>query len=142
MSVQIIGGVSASLMLSTLVSPGVRSETRLGLTTLAAGYNPVHLIIVEAVATGILVLVVLFVAVSGRVHEAASGVAIGGALFAGIIFAGSITGGALNPARTIGPMVVENAYGNVWGYLFAQFLGAVVAALLFKVVGRVKQPNV
>lgn len=139
--VQVIGGISASLMLSTLVSPSVRNETRLGLTTLAAGYNPFHLIVVEAVATGILVLVVLFVAVSGRVHEAAAGIAVGGALFVGIMFAGSITGGGMNPARTLGPMIVENEYANVWWYLLAQILGAVVAVLLFKVVGRVKQPD-
>ena len=141
MGVQVAGGISASLMLSTLVSPNVRAETKLGLTTLAAGYNTFHLFVVEAIATSILVLVVLFVAASGRVHEAAAGIAVGGALFVGIMFAGSITGGALNPARTLGPMIVENEYGSVWWYLIAQLLGAGVAALLFKVGGRVKQPD-
>ena len=44
---------------------------------------------------------------------------------------GRFTGAALNPARVLGPALVFNCYWNTaFVYMAAQFLGALVAALV------------
>jgi MIP family channel proteins len=45
---------------------------------------------------------------------------------------GPITGSSLNPARTIAPAVLSSTYTDLWVYLVAVLLAAVVVALLWK----------
>ena len=92
--------------------------------------------IAEAVGTFILAFVVF-----GAIHKAApggfAGLAIGMAVFAAIIPVAPATGASINPARTLGPMLVQQiAGGSVqWGqlpvYLLAEFVGALAAGFLY-----------
>ena len=61
------------------------------------------------------------------------GLAIGFTVLAGAFAAGSISGGAFNPAVAVGISVMKlAAWSNLWIYLLADLLGAVVAAFVFK----------
>jgi len=97
--------------------------------------------IAEFVGTFILVFTVF-----GVIHRKAAagfaGVAIGLVVFAVIIPVAPATGASINPARTFGPMFVEQlAGGNVkWNqipvYLIAELLAGVAAAVVYGVLAR------
>jgi glycerol uptake facilitator protein len=93
----------------------------------------------EAIGTFLLALVV-FGAIDHRAPGGFAGVAIVLAVFAIIIPVAPATGASINPARTIGPMLVGAAGGTTvhWGqlpvYLAAEIVGAVVAGFLYTAV--------
>ena len=82
----------------------------------------------------------------GVIHRKAAagfaGVAIGLVVFAAIIPVAPATGASINPARTVGPMLVQQIAGGTvkWDqlpvYLAAELLAGVVAALLYGVLTR------
>jgi glycerol uptake facilitator protein len=95
----------------------------------------------EFIGTFILVFTVF-----GVIHRKAAagfaGVAIGLVVFAVIIPVAPATGASINPARTIGPMLVQQVAGGdvKWGqlpvYLAAELLAGVLAALAFGFLSR------
>lgn len=95
----------------------------------------------EFVGTFMLVFIVF-----GVIHRKASagfaGVAIGFAVFAIIMVVGPTTSSSINPARTIGPMLIQQIWGGTvhWTqlpvYLAAELLAGVAAALAFVAVSR------
>jgi glycerol uptake facilitator protein len=97
--------------------------------------------IAEFVGTFILVFTVF-----GVIHRKAAagfaGIAIGLVVFAVIIPVAPATGASINPARTFGPMLVQQLAGGQvkWGqlpvYLAAELLAGVAAALLYGVLAR------
>jgi glycerol uptake facilitator protein len=82
------------------------------------------------------------------IHRKASagfaGVAIGLVVFAAIIPVAPTTGASINPARTFGPMLVQQiAGGSVsWSqlpvYLAAEFLAGVLAAVTYVAISRTR----
>ncbi len=95
----------------------------------------------EFVGTFILVFTIF-----GVIHRKAAagfaGVAIGLVVFAAIIPVAPATGASINPARTVGPMLVQQIAGGEvkWDqlpvYLVAELLAGVVAALLYGAITR------
>ena len=95
----------------------------------------------EFVGTFILVFTVF-----GVIHRKAAagfaGLAIGFVVFAVIIPVAPATGASINPARTFGPMLVQQLAGGqvMWTqipvYLVAELLAGVAAALLYGVLAR------
>ncbi len=95
----------------------------------------------EFVGTFILVFTIF-----GVIHRKAAagfaGVAIGLVVFAAIIPVAPATGASINPARTVGPMLVQQiAGGSVqWSqlpvYVIAEILAGVAAALLYGLMTR------
>src|SRR6059058_5008429 len=95
----------------------------------------------EFVGTFILVFTIF-----GVIHRKAAagfaGVAIGLVVFAAIIPVAPATGASINPARTVGPMLVQQLAGGAvkWSqlpvYLVAELLAGAVAALLYGVLAR------
>src|SRR5882672_8602433 len=65
----------------------------------------------EVIGTAILVFTVFGSAVDGRAPGGFAGIIIGFIVYGIIILVGPITGAALNPARQIGPVLVEAATG-------------------------------
>jgi aquaporin Z len=59
--------------------------------------------------------------------------AAAGTLVAFLVFVEApVSGTSLNPARTLGPALVGGTLTNVWIYLLAPPLGALVAALVYR----------
>jgi len=95
----------------------------------------------EFIGTFILVFIVF-----GVIHRKAAagfaGLAIGFAVFAIIIVVGPVTSSSINPARTFGPMLVQQLAGGhvLWNqipvYLIAELLAGVAAALAYGVLAR------
>ncbi len=125
---QITGAILATAVLASAVPLG---PSNYGLTTVAFGTEPWEAVILEATATFVLVLTILFVAVRYRVPAPVAALAIPTALAAGLIVSGPLTGGSLNPARTFGPALLSGEFANHWVYWVGPLAGALVAALVF-----------
>ena len=130
---QLVGAMLGAV-LTLLVLIGNNPAT-LGLGSVS--YNPATsgmlvAIVAEAIGTAILVFTVFGSAVDGRAPAGFAGIIIGFIVYGIIILVGPITGAALNPARQVGPLVVEGIIGYA---KFAEHLGQIVVYLVGPVAG-------
>ena len=87
--------------------------------------------LVEVLVTIILVFVVISVATDDRVPIGVAPLVVGFALACGVFIVGPVTGGSLNPARTLGPMIVAGQFTAVWVYIVGPIIGSVLAAVAY-----------
>lgn len=139
---QLLGAIlGAAAIIGVLGGKAV--DTGLGVASYGSGVGAGQAFFAEAVGTFILVFVVF-----GAIHKAApsgfAGLAIGMAVFAAIIPVAPATGASINPARTFGPMLVQQiAGGSVqWGqlpvYLLAEFVGGLAAGFLYGLIATAR----
>lgn len=117
------------------------SDLGLGVASYSATTGVGQAFAAEFVGTFILVFTVF-----GVIHRKAApgfaGVAIGLVVFAAIIPVAPTTGASINPARTIGPMLVQQLaggtvqWGQLWVYLAAELLAGALAGLAFVAISR------
>ena len=89
-------------------------------------------IVLEAILTFFLVWVIFATAVDpGGAFKSIAGLAIGLTITIDILAGGPLTGAAMNPARALGPELVQNVWDDFWVYLVGPALGAAVAALAY-----------
>jgi glycerol uptake facilitator protein len=110
------------------------SDVGLGVAAYADSVSATQAFFAEFVGTFILVFTIF-----GVIHRKApagfAGLAIGLVVFAAIIPVAPTTGASINPARTFGPMLVQQIAGGTvkWEqlpvYLIAEVLAGIVAAL-------------
>lgn len=84
-------------------------------------------LVVEILVTFILVYVMICVVTDDRASAGVAPLAVGFTLACSVFIAGPITGGSLNPARTLGPMILAGNFNAVWVYI----VGAMLAALIY-----------
>lgn len=112
-------------------------DAGLGIASYGSGVGTGRAFLAEAIGTGILVFVVFGAAVDARAQSSFAGLAIGLAVFAIIIPIAPATGASINPARTIGPMLMGQFYGatvqwnQLWVYLSAEILAGVAAGFVY-----------
>ncbi len=111
-------------------SSGTSDQTG-GLYGSDTGSNVLGSAVAEILGTFILVFVIISVATDERALAGVAPLAVGFALACGVFIAGPITGGSLNPARTLGPMILAGQFTAVWVYIVGPIIGAVLAALLY-----------
>ena len=129
---QLVGAVLAALATwVTFGGAGARSEAKLAATYPAQGVGDLQAFVVEILITFILVFVVMAVATDERAPAAIAPIAVGFALAVGVFIAGPVTGGSVNPARSLGPMLVAGDLTSVWLYILGPIIGGVLAALLY-----------
>ena len=59
------------------------------------------------------------------------GVAIGSTVTLAALFIGDFTGASLNPARSIGPILMSGNFENLLFYLVIPPIGSIISAYLF-----------
>jgi len=96
---------------------------------------------IETIFTFIMIMVILFVAVSKKTAgNNYYGLAIGLTVMGIGIAGGNISGAAFNPAVGFGPMMIDKLLGTCpcnpfeygWIYLTAPFIGAIIGAFTFR----------
>lgn len=129
---QFIGAVIGSSILWFLAKDSGSTTTLTGANNFADGQMGVAFV-AEMVFTFIFVLVVLGVTAKNGLNKFA-GLAIGLALVLVHIVCIPITGTSVNPARSFGPALFEGgaALANLWLFIVAPFLGAAIAAIVWK----------
>lgn len=135
---QIIGAIIGSLVLTLLVTTGAHDgPTWTGSNGFGAG-ETAQAFIAEAVFTFIFVLVVLGSTDEKKGAGSLAGLAIGLTLVLIHIVCIPITGTSVNPARSIGPALMEGgqALSQLWLFIVAPFVGAAFSALVWKILSK------
>ncbi|XP_049936952.1 probable aquaporin NIP7-1 isoform X2 [Nymphaea colorata] len=63
-----------------------------------------------------------------------SGVAAGASIALAVMITAPISGGSMNPARSLGPAIISNRYGDIWLYVLAPTIGAVAGAFTYRLL--------
>jgi aquaporin Z len=134
---QVIGAIIGSAILYVLAKDSGSTTTFTGANGFAEG-SLVTAFIAEAVFTFIFLMVVLGSTSKNGAGNFA-GLAIGLSLVLIHIVCIPITGTSVNPARSIGPALFEaiessKALSQLWLFIVAPFLGAAIAAVVWKVI--------
>lgn len=123
---QIAGAILATLILKFLFP----LNHNLG-ATLPTG-SQMQSFILEVILTFLLMLVILNVSQGSKETGLFAGIAIGGTVLLEAMFAGPICGASMNPARSLSPAIVSGNITDIWIYIFAPILGAILATLTWK----------
>jgi aquaporin Z len=136
---QVVGAVVAGLLVKLLLPAMAVTVTSAGAPELGGNVTFWQAVSLEALLTFFLVSAVFGTAVS-RDAPAVGGFAIGLTLFVAALVAGPLTGAALNPARAIGPALIAGELHGQAVYWIGPLVGAVAAALLWKLVLLPRDP--
>ena len=90
----------------------------------------------EILLTAMLMLVILGLATGAKEKGLTAGIAIGGTVALAALFGGPVSGASMNPAPSLGPAVISGDPANLWIYWLAPSLGAGLAVLACRCVGR------
>ena len=126
MIAQVLAAVAAALVTTFLKSvPDVKT----------VDVPVIEGLIAEFLFTFALVYVVLHVATSkGTAGNSFYGLAIGFTVLTGAYAVGGISGGAFNPAVAVGITILKlKSIASIWIFLVGDFVGAVAAAMVFKI---------
>jgi aquaporin Z len=127
---QVAGAVVAGL---ALLAASSQDEVAATATVPGAGVGAGTAFLLETLLTALFVAVILKVTASGGMGSTAF-LAIPLTLVAIHLAAVPLTGASVNPARTLGSAIVGNTYTDVWVYLTAPLLGAVIGWVLSRLV--------
>jgi glycerol uptake facilitator protein len=136
LAAQVVGAtIGAAAIIAVLGRKA--SDVGLGVASYADTVGVPQAFAAEFVGTFILVFTV-FGVIHAKAPAGFAGVAIGLVVFAAIIPVAPATGASINPARTVGPMFVQQLAGGTvkWEqlpvYLVAELLAGVLAALAYQ----------
>jgi len=119
---QLIGAFLASAILKMLFV----EHDNLGATLPFGSWQ--QSFVLEIILTYFLMLVILFVSQNKETQQF-TGIAVGATVGLEAIFAGPITGASMNPARSIAPAMVSGNITELWIYILAPIIGAILASL-------------
>jgi len=134
---QTIGAIIGSAILYALVSAGAHGgPTATGANSFGEGMMW-QAFLAEAVFTFVFVLVVLGSTDGKKGAGNLAGLAIGLTLVLVHIVCIPITGTSVNPARSIGPALFQGgeALSQLWLFIVAPFVGAILSAIVWKAIG-------
>ncbi|KAK1776409.1 aquaporin-like protein [Copromyces sp. CBS 386.78] len=135
---QILGATAAAGLVQVMFPGPLAVETTLG-----GGATAVQGFFIELFLTCELVFVILMMAVEKHSATGSAPVAIGLALFLSHLVGIHFTGSSLNPARSIGPAIVNRHFpGYHWIYWLGPALGALLACGFYKLLHFLKYNDV
>lgn len=120
---QLIGAAAASLFLRLTFD----NQGRGGLLEPKSGFGDGQALAVEIVLTLGLVSVILGTASTAQNVGDLSAIGVGGYIVLAGLWSSPVSGAAMNPARAIGPALVEWDGAHLWLYLVGPLLGALAA---------------
>jgi len=80
----------------------------------------------------LLMFVIMAVATDSRAVGEAAAIAIGATVGLDALFGGPISGASMNPARSLGPALVEGRFDSIWIYILGPLLGAGAAGITYR----------
>jgi aquaporin TIP len=127
---QLAGAVAAALMLRAIYPDAANLDR--GAPVLARGIGSLSGLLLEAILTFFLVWVIFATAADPRgAFKSIAGLAIGLTITLDILAGGPITGAAMNPARALGPELIQGVWTDFWLYIIGPLVGGGAAALLY-----------
>jgi aquaporin Z len=138
---QCLGAIVAAYMLKMTFPPALFDALRGGGQSLSLDITAGQGILLEGIATFLLVFVVFGTAVDPDAPKV-GGFAIGLTWTAAILAIGPLTGGSLNPARSLGPAVASGVFEGHLVYWIGPLVGGAGAALLYETLFLVRPPEI
>ncbi|GAC1514839.1 MAG: MIP/aquaporin family protein [Gemmatimonadaceae bacterium] len=127
---QLAGAIAAAMALRGLFPTEIAQAAQLGGQSIRLDITLTQALVLEAIATAVLVFTVFGTAVDPQ-GPRVGGLAIGLAVTVDILAIGPLTGASMNPARSFGPALVSGVYAGQVVYWMGPLIGAVLAALLY-----------
>ncbi len=134
MVAQFAGGAVGSLLLMLVTMDALEGDGpgALGGHFLADGLATGEGLLLEIICTAFLVLVIFNVAVSKKGWGINAPIAIGLAVMLIHFVAVPFTGASVNPARSFGPALIGNEWGDFWVYIVGPAVGALIVAFFWQ----------
>jgi aquaporin TIP len=133
-AVYVVAQLAGALLGALAVNAVFPSEANLdsGVPVLNDAVGGAEGVLAEAILTFFLVWVIFATAADPRgAFKSIAGLAIGLTITLDILAGGPLTGAAMNPARALGPELVQNVWDDFWVYIVGPLAGAAAAALLY-----------
>jgi len=121
---EVVGAILASIFLQ-LVYGGILN----GATEPGAGVSDGTAVVTEAILTVGLVSVILGTAAGARNVGFNGAIAVGAYIGLVSVWGAPISGASMNPARSLGPMLIGGDLTHYWVYLVGPIVGAMIAVL-------------
>ena len=137
---QTIGAILGAAVLFLCTSTSGSEIVGTGANACQAGVSVIGGLVAEIVFTFVFVLVVLGTTDSKKGAGNFAGLAIGLSLILVHLVCIRYTGTSVNPARSIGPALFQGgeALSQLWIFIVGPFIGAVLSALVWKIIGSDK----
>lgn len=138
---QLIGGFGAVLVMaivySSEVTDALDNQPGPGIDNWAA-------LVLEIVATGLFVMVILTVATDERAawKGVMAPLLIGLFIFTAAATVGPASGGSFNPARSLDPVLYNQDWGDVWIYIVGPLAGGILGAATWAYLVAGRKPAV
>jgi aquaporin Z len=137
---QCLGAVAACGALTLVYRDLDRNAVNLGLPAIGKaigdpGFNlsAGNALVMEIILSFFLMFVIFGTAVDGSsIGKAIAPLAIGLTITIDIFAGGAVSGAVMNPARWIGPAIVQGDFADFWIWIVGPIAGAVLAALIYQ----------
>lgn len=139
---QLVGSVFGGVLIVGAFGRVAVDRGNVGGVAFGPGVGYGQAILVEAVATYLLMLAIMGTAVDRRAPAGWAGLIIGLSVSCLVFVFGPLTGAAVNPARALGPNAAAGLFGGsvIWSqypaYVVGSLLGALSAAFSYDVIAR------
>jgi len=135
---QTIGAIIGAAVLFLCTSTSGSAIVGTGANACQNGVSEMGGLVAEIVFTAIFVLVVLGTTDSKKGAGNFAGLAIGLSLILVHLVCIRYTGTSVNPARSIGPALFQGgaALSQLWIFIVGPFIGAAIASLIWKCIGK------
>ena len=128
---QLLAATVGALALRVILPDAASLDNGVPVVNEAIGLGPA--VLTEAILTFFLVWVVFATAADpGGAFKSIAGLAIGLTITFDILAGGPLTGAAMNPARALGPELVQSLWSDWWVYWVGPLAGGGLAALLYE----------
>jgi len=127
---QLVGGFGAVLVMAIVFSSDVTDALD---TNPGVGIDDWAALVMEIVATGLFVMVILTVVTDERApwKGVMAPLMIGLFIFTAAVTIGPTSGGSFNPARSLDPVLFNQDWDNVWIYIVGPLAGGVLGGAIW-----------
>lgn len=132
---QVLGGIAGAVLIYWITNRSVVKGT----TTLpGAGISDATALLVEILLTAFFIIVILQASQKGSIGLVAIPLTLVIVHLGGIPFSGA----SVNPARSLGSVIIGGEWSAFWVYIAGPLIGAVIAWLVHTVVVKGEKPGV
>jgi glycerol uptake facilitator protein len=145
---QLVGAVLGGLLVVAAYGVASVDVSNVGAVGFGPGVGYGRAILVETIATFLLMLTIMAMAVDKRAPVGWAGLMIGLSVTCLVIVFAPQTGAAVNPARAFGPFAASSLVGGsvpwnqIWAYVIGSVLGALIAVLAYDVLAQPRAAEV
>ncbi|XP_057970633.1 probable aquaporin NIP-type [Malania oleifera] len=132
---QVTGSILASATLYLVFD--ITPKTYYG--TVPVGSNAQSLVL-EIIISFLLMFVISGVATDNRATGELAGIAVGMTIMLNVFVAGPVSGASMNPARSIGPAVVNHVYKGLWVYVVGPIVGTIAGGFVYNLMRKTDKP--